>query len=125
MNAIIRLEGSDSRKVLGCITTLNLLAKVRPTLLVKHTITLEPYLNIKGNSQDVVKFICFIAEIIEQVVPLMEHPGNSFLVDLESHLMMLICSQKQMVVLSCVSCLGAVVNRITKNYALIRDCFAK
>ena len=26
---------------------------------------------------------------------------------------------------SCVSCLGAVVNRVSKNYKLVRDCFQK
>lgn len=60
-----------------------------------------------------------------QVVPLMDHPSEIFLADLESHLMMLIVTQSQAVVLSCVSCLSGVVNRITKNYALIRDCFSK
>lgn len=55
----------------------------------------------------------------------MEHPSEIFLADLESHLMMLIVTQSQAVVLSCVSCLSAVVNKITKNYTLIRDCFSK
>lgn len=87
--------------------------------------TLEPYLNIKGNVDHIVRFIGFVAEILEQVVPLMEHPSDSFLADLETHLMMLVCSHKQTVVNSCLSCLGAVVNRITKNYSLIRDCFSK
>ena len=125
VNAIIVLEGSDNKKVLSCITTLNLLAKVRPILLVKHAITLEPYLNIKGNIHHIVKFISFVAEILEQVVPLMEHPSESFLADLETHLMMLVCSHNQSVVHSCLSCLVAIVNRITKNYKLIRDCFTK
>lgn len=71
------------------------------------------------------KFISFVAEILEQVVPLMEHPSESFLADLETHLMILVCSYNQSVVQSCLSCLGAVVNRITKNYKLIRDCFLK
>lgn len=55
----------------------------------------------------------------------MEHPSESFLADLEEHLMVLVVSLNQSVVLSCLSCLGAVINKITKNYKLIRDCFSR
>lgn len=55
----------------------------------------------------------------------MDHPSEVFLADLESHLMMLIVTQSRTIVLSCVSCLSTVVNKITKNYKLIRDCFSK
>lgn len=55
----------------------------------------------------------------------MEHPGETFLSDLESHLIMLIVSSSQTIVSSCIACLGAIVNKLTKNYRLIRDCFAK
>jgi cohesin loading factor subunit SCC2 len=30
-----------------------------------------------------------------------------------------------MIVNSCINCLGAVVNRLTKNYKLAADCFSK
>ncbi|XP_055384070.1 nipped-B protein [Condylostylus longicornis] len=122
---LIELEDTDNNRMLGCITTIHLLAKARPKLLVKHAITIEPYLNIKCHSTVAPKFICSVAEILEQVVPLMEHPSDSFLADLEGHLMMLVVSLNQKVVASCVSCLGSVVNKITKNYKLIRDCFSK
>lgn len=105
--------------------TLHLLAKVRPALLGHHGITLEPYLNIRCNTTNGLKFISCIAEILEQVVPLMVNPSETFLVDLETHLMVLACSHNQAVVNSCLSCLGAVVNKITKNYGLIRECFAR
>lgn len=29
----------------------------------------------------------------------------------------------QTVILSCISCLGSVVNNVTRNFKLIRDCF--
>lgn len=122
---IMKLEASDSKKVLSCVTTLHLLAKVRPVLLVKHGITLEPYLNIKCNTTNGLKFISCVAEILEQIVPLMDHPSESFLADLETHLMILACSHNQTVVHSCLSCLGAVINKITRNYKLIRDCFVR
>ncbi len=60
-----------------------------------------------------------------QVVPLMEHPGEVFLSELESHLIMKIVKCGQTIVSSCIACLGAVVNKITKNYKLVRDCFSR
>lgn len=125
VDAIVRLEGSDSKKLLGCITTLHLFAKIRPQLIVRHAITLEPYLNVKCNSNYIVRFMSCVAEILENVVPLMEHPSESFLYDLERHLIMLVLVQPPTVVQSCISCLGAIVNKLTKNYKLVRDCFNK
>lgn len=110
-------------KSLSCVTTIGLLAKVRPVLLVKHAITLEPYLNLKSNDPQTSKFIASIADILQSVVPLMEHPSESFLADLETHLMYLVVYHNQGVVNSSLSCLGSVVNKISKNYKLIRDCY--
>ncbi|KAL1383988.1 hypothetical protein pipiens_001359 [Culex pipiens pipiens] len=125
VDATMKLESSENKKLVGCITALHLFSKIQPQLLVNHAMTLEPYLNIRCQNAINYKFISSVAEILEQVVPLMDHPSEIFLADLESHLMMLIVTQSQAVVLSCVSCLSGVVNRITKNYALIRDCFSK
>ncbi|XP_017489313.1 PREDICTED: nipped-B protein-like isoform X2 [Rhagoletis zephyria] len=122
---LIELEDTDNTRMLGCITTLHLLAKVRPQLLVQHAITIEPYLNIKCHPTTAPKFICAVADILEKVVPLVNNASESFLASLEEHLMLLVVSLNQAVVKSCVSCLGAIVNKITKNYALIRDCFQK
>lgn len=121
VDEILKLEASDSKKLLSCATTLRLLSKVQPTLLINHGITLEPYLHSRNDWQ----FIRCIADILEQIVPLMEHPSEKFLADLETQLMVLAISQNQPVVSSCLSCLGAVINKITKNYALIRDCFVR
>lgn len=124
VNETIRLDGLDNiDKLLSCVTTISLLAKVRPALLVKHAITLEPYLNLRSNDPQMSKFIASIADILESVVPLMEHPSESFLADLESHLMYRVVYHNQVVVNSCLSCLGSVVNKISKNYKLIRDCY--
>lgn len=69
VQALMRLEeDNDSKKLLGCVSTMNLFAKVRPQLLVQHAITIEPYLNIKSNSSEIAKFISVIAEILEQVI---------------------------------------------------------
>lgn len=68
VNATMRLEGSEKQvKLVGCINALHLFAKVRPQLLINHAVTLEPYLNVKTNSSNLVQFISSIAEILEQV----------------------------------------------------------
>ncbi|XP_041451518.1 nipped-B protein [Drosophila obscura] len=125
IDRLIELEDTDNARMLGCITTLHLLAKVRPQLLVRHAMTIEPYLNIKCHSATAAKFICAVADILEKVVPLVNNASESFLASLEEHLMLLVVSRNQAEVTSCVSCLGALVNKITKNYKLIRDCFQK
>ncbi|XP_033150568.1 nipped-B protein isoform X2 [Drosophila busckii] len=125
VDRLIELEDTDNARMLGCITTLHLLAKVRPQLLIRHAMTIEPYLNIKCHSATAAKFICAVADILEKVVPLVNNASESFLASLEEHLMLLVVSRNQAEVTSCVSCLGALVNKITKNYKLIRDCFQK
>ncbi|KAH8272136.1 hypothetical protein KR018_001754, partial [Drosophila ironensis] len=125
VDQLIELEDTDNARMLGCITTLHLLAKVRPLLLVRHAMTIEPYLNIKCHSATAAKFICAVADILEKVVPLVNNASESFLATLEEHLMLLVVSRNQAEVTSCVSCLGALVNKITQNFKLIRDCFQK
>ncbi|XP_030245911.1 nipped-B protein isoform X2 [Drosophila navojoa] len=125
VDRLIELEDTDNARMLGCITTLHLLAKVRPQLLIRHAMTIEPYLNIKCHSASAAKFICAVADILEKVVPLVNNASESFLASLEEHLMLLVVSRNQAEVTSCVSCLGALVNKITKNFKLIRDCFQK
>ncbi|XP_070070031.1 nipped-B protein isoform X2 [Drosophila takahashii] len=125
VDRLIELEDTDNARMLGCITTLHLLAKVRPQLLVRHAMTIEPYLNIKCHTATAAKFICAVADILEKVVPLVNNASESFLASLEEHLMLLVVSRNQAEVTSCVSCLGALVNKITHNFKLIRDCFQK
>uniref|UniRef100_A0A336LQA0 Nipped-B protein n=1 Tax=Culicoides sonorensis TaxID=179676 RepID=A0A336LQA0_CULSO len=126
VNTTMTLEGSDrSTKLVGCISALHLFAKVRPQLLVNHAETLASFLNVKTNSMSMVQFISSIAEILEQVVPLMDHPSETFLNELETHLMMQVFSNTQIIISSCIAALAAVVNKITKNYKLIRDCFRR
>lgn len=39
--------GGSSQRLVACLTTLFLFAKIRPKLLVNHAITLQPYLSLK------------------------------------------------------------------------------
>jgi cohesin loading factor subunit SCC2 len=64
-----------------------------------------------------------VARTLELVVPLIEHPSESFMAQLEEDSVKLILQHEKSVVASCLSCLGSVVNNVTKNFKLIRDCF--
>lgn len=66
-----------------------------------------------------------VATTLELVVPLMEHPSEVFLAQLEEDAVKLILQRGQLVIASCIALLAAIVNNLTKNYKLIRDVFNK
>ncbi|XP_046405626.1 nipped-B-like protein isoform X2 [Ischnura elegans] len=115
----------SSQRLVACLTTLYLFAKIRPQLLVAHAITLQPYLSLKCQTQGDYQIISNVARTLELVVPLMEHPSDTFLAQLEEDSVKLILQHDKTVVGSCLSCLGSVVNNVTRNFKLIRDCFRK
>ncbi|KAH9491444.1 hypothetical protein Btru_032197 [Bulinus truncatus] len=112
-------------RLVGCLSTLHLFSKIKPDLMVEHANTLQPYLDIKCNTQGDVMVLHYVARILELVIPLMDHPSESFLAQVEEDLVKLILKHGMMVVQSCISCLGAVVNEVSHNYELVRDCFKK
>ncbi|ELU12686.1 hypothetical protein CAPTEDRAFT_160616 [Capitella teleta] len=112
-------------RLLACFSTLFLFCKVKPTLLVPHATTIHPYLNIKCSGQTELTVLHNVARILELAVPLMDHPSEGFLAQLEEDVMKLVLKHGMMVLQSCVSCLGAIVNKVTRNYKLVRDCFQK
>ncbi|KAM9307263.1 nipped-B-like protein B isoform 2-T2 [Pholidichthys leucotaenia] len=116
-------KGGSSGRLVACITTLYLFTKIRPHLLVKHAMTMQPYLTTKCNTQNDFMMICNVAKILELVVPLMEHPSETLLTTIEEDLMKLIIKYGMMVVQHCVSCLGAIVNKVTHNYKFVWACF--
>lgn len=67
VDATMKLESSENKKLVGCITALHLFSKIQPQLLVNHAMTLEPYLNIRCQNAINYKFISSVAEILEQV----------------------------------------------------------
>ncbi|XP_076624009.1 nipped-B cohesin loading factor [Colletes latitarsis] len=115
----------SSQRLVACLTTLYLFAKIRPQLLVSHAITLQPYLSLKCQTQGDYQIIGSVAHTLELVVPLMEHPSETFLAQLEEDSVKLILQHDRSVVASCLSCLGSIVNNVTRNFKLIRDCFKK
>nr|XP_057926461.1 nipped-B-like protein A isoform X3 [Doryrhamphus excisus] len=118
-------KGVNSTRLVACITTLYLFSKIRAQLMVKHAMTMQPYLTTKCNTANDFMVICNVAKILELVVPLMEHPSETFLATIEEDLMKLIIKYGMTVVQHCVSCLGAVVNKVTHNYKFVLACFNK
>lgn len=118
-------KGSSSQRLVSSLSTLYLISKIKPQLLVKHATTLQPYLSTKCSTQGDYLVIHNVARILELVVPLMEHPSETFLASLEEDLMRLTVKHGQTVVQSCISCLGAVVNKVTHNIRLVKDYFQK
>ena len=114
-----------SQRLVACMTTLYLFAKIRPLLLVPHAMTLQPYLSLRCRATSDYQIISDVARTLEVVVPLLEHPGESFLAQLEEDSVKLILQHDKTVVSACLSCLGSVVNHVTRNFKLIRDCYKK
>ncbi|XP_058473856.1 nipped-B-like protein B isoform X2 [Solea solea] len=116
-------KGVNSGRLVACITTLYLFSKIKAELMVKHAMDMQPYLNTKCNTQNDFMVICNVAKILELVVPLMEQPSETFLNTTEEDLMKLIIKHGMTVVQHCVSCLGAIVNKVTHNYKFVWACF--
>ncbi|CAL8128684.1 unnamed protein product [Orchesella dallaii] len=118
-------SSSSSKRFSACAATLFLFAKVRPQLLITHATTLEGYLSLRCQNSADLQAVSNIASILELVVPLMVNPANSFLAQVEEDCVKLIFKNDRNVIETCMACLGAVVNKMTRNYSLIRDCFRK
>lgn len=119
------LDAHVSTKALSVVKLMYLLTKFRPTVLVEHVITLQPALNLAVDSQNGINLVCGVAELLEEIVPLIEHPSEKFLTKLKVHLMKLVLTQTRDVARSCLSCLSAIVNKMTTNYTMIRRICAE
>ncbi|KAG8180025.1 hypothetical protein JTE90_026629 [Oedothorax gibbosus] len=119
------VDGGASTHLVACLATLHLFSKIYPPFVVPHAMTVQPYLSMKCNSHSDYLLLKNVAQTLELVVPLIEHPSESFLAQIEEDMVKLILRQHMGLLPSCVSCLGAVVNRVTKNHQLVRDCFQK
>ncbi|CAG0895763.1 unnamed protein product, partial [Darwinula stevensoni] len=117
-------QGTNSRLV-ACMNTLFLFAKIRPQLLVPHASTLQPYLSLRCQTRQDYEIISAVARTLELIVPLIEHPSETFLAQLEEDSVKLILTQDKVVVNASAACLGSVVNNVTHNYALVKDCFLR
>ncbi|GFU63535.1 nipped-B-like protein [Trichonephila clavipes] len=119
------VDGGASSHLVACLATLHLFSKIYPYFVVPHATTIQPYLSMKCNTQSDFLLLKNVAQTLELIVPLIEHPSESFLAQIEEDMVKLILRQHMGLLPSCVACLGAVVNKVTHNYQLVRDCFHK
>lgn len=57
---IVESKGVNSTRLVACITTLYLFSKIRAQLMVKHAMTMQPYLTTKCNVSSACYDIPFI-----------------------------------------------------------------
>ncbi|XP_064386068.1 nipped-B-like protein isoform X2 [Halichondria panicea] len=111
----------EKMDLVSCAKTLHLFCSLRPSLLLSHVSTLHHYL---GSTTDAMVPL-YMARILKDVVPLMDRPSPSFLAALEGNIVKIIMNYGPILIASGVECLGAIVNRVTHNYGLVHDCYAR
>lgn len=119
------VNGGATPHLVACLATLHLFSKIYPPFVVPHATTIQPYLSMRCNNHSDFLLLRNVAQTLELVVPLIEHPSETFLAHIEEDMVKLILRQHMGLLPSCVSCLGAVVNKVTHNHQLVRDCFQK
>lgn len=67
----------------------------------------------------------YTAAILETTVPLIPNPSESFLACLEEALMKIVVKGGMTAVTKCVSCIAALVYKVTHNYTIVHDCFRR
>lgn len=120
-----KLRAFDSVEALNLMRILLLLAKFQPTLLAKHVTTLQLYLAVNNNSQNGIMFVCCVAGMLEEVLPVMERPSKMWLAKLEIKLVTLMLTRNRDIARSCLSLVSTVINRITRNYTLMHRASSK
>ncbi|CAN8005998.1 unnamed protein product [Ixodes hexagonus] len=117
--------GGGSSHLVACLSTLYLFSRIRPQLLVRHAQTIQPYLSMRLAGPQDYQVLHNVTRCLELVVPLMEHPSEAFLAQVEEDLAKQLIRHALAILPASVSCLSAVVNQVTHNYPLVRDMFHK
>ncbi|KHN74356.1 Nipped-B-like protein pqn-85 [Toxocara canis] len=116
-------HASHQERMLACLTTLSLFSKVRPDLMVKHAETLQPYLSMNINSPSEQQVMNQVINMLERVVPLMEHPSESFLKSLDEGLCTLVKDSGMRIIASALACISAIYNKWKKRRPAVIDTF--
>jgi len=122
---LARSEQIDPKRRVACFTTLLLIANVRPELIADYIKVLHPYLNIKIKTASDKHVVIKTEKILERTIPLMKHPPLEWLRLLEMDLMKLVMFAPNEAVEGAISCLGSLVNKVSKKYNIVWECFIK
>uniref|UniRef100_A0A915BWJ3 Nipped-B protein n=2 Tax=Parascaris univalens TaxID=6257 RepID=A0A915BWJ3_PARUN len=116
-------HASHQERLLACLTTLSLFSKVRPDLMVKHAETLQPYLSMSITSPSEQQVMNQVINMLERVVPLMEHPSESFLKCLDDGLCILVKDSGMRIISSALACISAIYNKWKKRRPAVIETF--
>ncbi|CAJ0573496.1 unnamed protein product, partial [Mesorhabditis spiculigera] len=121
----VRLAKSNQDRMLACLTALSLFSKVRSELLVKHAETLQPYLSMSVNTPGEIQVLKQVIDMLRRVIPLMTHPSDQLIDDLEESLAQLIVGGKVVIVESAVECAGALHEKFPRRRPKVTERFLK
>lgn len=124
-------------RLLASLTTLSAFCKIRPELMVKHAEILLPYLSTISSTSpselqvlNQVRIISLkflhafkVINMLEKIVPLMDHPSDIFLSTLNERLGMLIKDKGMVIIASAVACISASYKRWKKPKPAICEIF--
>ncbi|VDK74707.1 unnamed protein product [Litomosoides sigmodontis] len=124
MNAAAAHKEHQER-MLACLSTLSLFSKAKPDLMVKHAETLQPYLSMNMNGPAEQQVMNQVVNMLERVVPLMDHPSESFLKTLDESLYHLVKDGGMRIIASSLACNAAIYNKWKKRTPAIIETFFK
>ncbi|KAK6104387.1 Sister chromatid cohesion C-terminus family protein [Brugia pahangi] len=124
MNAAAAHKEHQER-MLACLSTLSLFSKAKPDLMVKHAETLQPYLSMNMNGPSEQQVMNQVINMLERVVPLMDHPSESFLKTLDESLYQLVKDGGMRIIASSLACNAAIYNKWKKRTPAIIETFFK
>ncbi|KXS13643.1 hypothetical protein M427DRAFT_365683 [Gonapodya prolifera JEL478] len=120
-------KGRDS--VLGSLLTLQQLSRAKPSLVLRHVVTLDIYLEIPDNgalSKDEGDIICTVLLIFTDMLPRVKRADHTVLSRMEDKLQKIISRVRISFVLSAaVPCLCKLVETQTRNYDRVAEVFGR
>lgn len=118
-----QIQKNNQDRLLACLTTLSIFSKVRPELMVKHAETLQPYLSMTLGTPAEQQVLNEVINMLERVVPLMNHPSDMFLSGLDESLSSLATNSGMVIVGSAISCASAVWHKFPRKQTSMAQKF--
>lgn len=82
-------------------------------------------MNFLSQIKEIYKIISSVLEIMEAIVPVIDHPSDLFVTKIEEACINIILQQNGDLMKPAFSCLSVIINKVTYNYKLIKDLLIK
>lgn len=119
----LEMEKANQARLLASLTTLSVFAKARATLLVRHADVFLPYLSMSVSSNTELRVLNQMIQMLEQIVPLMEHPSDTFLRALDGRLNDVVRDGGMVIIASAIACMSAAYEKFMKVFPGICNLF--